>query len=219
MTENSVETIPSPSVENLPGLEVAPPADTVVDVISPLQYGDFASIGLANWNPAGLIRWTFELLNVSTGMTWFWTIVAGTVIWRLVALPFFLKTGRATAKLAPIREDVQRITTETRDAMRSGDKEAIMRSNAELKALYASTGYNPLTPVVSAVAQATISIGSFFAVKGICEHPVVQLTQSGFAMIPDLTVAPQSLALPMVLVGVMQVQIHVNIPIAKVTGF
>jgi YidC/Oxa1 family membrane protein insertase len=34
--------------------------------LAPLQYGDFAVLGLAGWMPAGLSSWMLELVNVST---------------------------------------------------------------------------------------------------------------------------------------------------------
>ena len=60
------------------------PLDTPIpDLLPPpLQYGDFAELGLSGWTPSGIAAWTFEVVQVTTGMPWFYTIIAGTLFWR-----------------------------------------------------------------------------------------------------------------------------------------
>ncbi|KAJ7580756.1 60Kd inner membrane protein-domain-containing protein [Mycena floridula] len=200
------------SVDNVPEFIPDIPSeltDTIVNIIPPLQYGDFASMGLLGYHPAGLMRWTFELLNVSTGMTWFWTIVVGTVMWRIVAVPLNIFTARSTAKIAPFKDQIAALHKESRAAMAIGDRETMAQKTAEISAIYKSSGFHPLAPAGAAVGQLTIGVSSFFAVTEMCYHPVAQLTQSGFALVPDLTVPPETWLLPIALVAAAQLQIYI----------
>ena len=56
-------------------------SDALVTLVAlmPLQYGDLAVLGLAGW-------WMLGLINASTGLPWFHTIIARTLFSRLLSL-------------------------------------------------------------------------------------------------------------------------------------
>lgn len=58
----------------------------------------------------------------------------------------------------------------------------------ELREVYTKAGLNPLTALASPFMQIPIGMGVFFGIKKMCEFPVEQLKDSGFELIPDLTV-------------------------------
>jgi len=61
-----------------------------------LQYGGLAAIGSPEWTLMGLIFWMFKLINVSTGLPWFWIIIApsfpGSQLYVCVILFFYYGT-------------------------------------------------------------------------------------------------------------------------------
>ena len=61
----------------------------------PLQYGDLTALGLTGRTAAGLSSWMLKLVNVSTGLPWFHTVLA----WLLL-LPLLIKQLCNSAALA-----------------------------------------------------------------------------------------------------------------------
>ncbi len=106
-----------------------PQSDTLdtLAALAPLQYGDLTALGLAGWSPAGLSSWLLELVNVSTGLPWFYTIVAGTLLSRLLLLPFSVKQLRNSAALAPHQPRLLELKEELNRAYKTGDKIGVQR--------------------------------------------------------------------------------------------
>ncbi|KAJ7573986.1 60Kd inner membrane protein-domain-containing protein [Mycena floridula] len=181
----------------------------VLDHVSiiPLQYGDLAELGLTHWaNPAGWIRWTFELINVTTGLPWFWTIVVGTVCWRLIQLPLAIQSLQQASRLMSIKPQITEIQKEIEK-----EKMQILKSvkAQKLSALQKSAGWDPIVAIRSPIIQTTIQLALFFAVGKLCRYPVVQLTQSGFWILPDLTAAdPNFIILPAIFYALLRMNIH-----------
>ena len=98
--------------------------DTLV-AFTPLRYGDLALLGLTGWTPAGLSSWMLEVINASTGLPWFYTIIAGTIIARLILLPFSNKQLRNSTALAPHQPRLMQLKGELDKAYKTGDKLAV----------------------------------------------------------------------------------------------
>lgn len=132
------------------------------------------------------MQYSFELVHVLTGLPWFHTFIAATIFWRIVIFPFAVVGMRNSARLRPVTGDLNRKTEEIKAAQRIGDTVAMQRANLEAAKLRADAGVSMLG-LVAPMIQIPISIGMFFGVKKMCELPVMQLTQSGFEWLPDLT--------------------------------
>ncbi|KAG6865243.1 hypothetical protein C0991_004185 [Blastosporella zonata] len=175
-----------------------------------LQYGDLAALGLASWTPAGMIRWSFEIINVTTGLPWFFTIVAGSLFWRAVLFPISVKSLQNSARLLPIQGQIKKLQTEMGLVRTSGDKLAMQRVALKLRKVYkdanVSMGATALVPFI----QIPVTLGMFFGIKKMCELPLLQLTQSGFSLLPDLTVADPYMVLPILLCAAVNAQIQIG---------
>ncbi|KAJ7699339.1 60Kd inner membrane protein-domain-containing protein [Mycena rosella] len=186
---------PAPVIPNPPPPPSAPIEDLipdpefVVDTIAslpPLQHGDLHALGFCHWTPAGLIQYSFELVHVFTGLPWFYTFIAATVFWRLVIFPFAVIGMRHTARLRPFTQEMNASSAEMAAARKSGDTVAIQRASMAATKIRADAGVSMLG-LMAPMVQFPISLGMFFGIKQICELPVLQLTQSGFGWLPDLT--------------------------------
>ena len=178
--------------------------------IPPLQYGDLASLGLASgWTPAGWIRWSFELLNVSTGLPWFYTIVLGTILWRVIQLPVAVQAIQTTSRLNLIKPQFEKLTTEIREIPAKNLMAKQMKIR-ELQRLQEKVGFRPFVALRSPFIQLMIQLGLFFGIQKLCRFPVIQLTQSGFPWVPDLTVADPTWVLPVISFAAMRLAIHVG---------
>jgi YidC/Oxa1 family membrane protein insertase len=175
--------------------------DTATSVVpAVMQYGDLAALGLTGWTPAGLVRWGLEALHVSTGMPWFYTIIAASLVIRIFLAPFQVITTRDTAKLTPYKEQIAAISQKMQAARAARDPQSMKNAIDAQLALYKHIGVNPVTlalvSMVSLVVQIPISFGLFFGIKKLCEFPIEQLQHSGFSLLPDLTVPDPTYILP-----------------------
>lgn len=187
-------------------------ANTVADILHsmpvPLQFGDFAALGLTGWTPAGIVRWSFEIINVASGLPWFWTIVAGSAFWRLVCVPLALKGARSAAILQPRQAELAALQERVRQISITKNPAAIAKANREIRDFYEKLGVSPLGGLVGFL-QLPITFGIFFAVKKMCDLPVEQMKISGLEMFPDLTVTDPTLVLPIAMTLAVNAQLLV----------
>ncbi|KAJ7669214.1 60Kd inner membrane protein-domain-containing protein [Mycena polygramma] len=173
--------------------------DTLLNTIAtipPLQSGDLQALGFCNWTPVGLVQYSFEAMHLLTGLPWFYTFIATTVFWRLVIFPFAVVGMRNSARMRPITKELNATTEGIKQARLAGDTMAAQRLALEGSRIRNSAGVSMLG-LVAPMVQIPISIGMFFGVKKMCELPVMQFTQSGFAWLPDLTVSGPYYILPL----------------------
>ena len=181
-----------------------------VSTISPLNYGDLAALGLAGWTPAGIARWSMELINVSTGLPWAWTIVATTVLSRVLLFPFTVKQMQSTAALAPYQKDIESIRDEMSSAQQRKDVLAMQRAALRQKVVYEKAGVSLGGMALAPFIQLPVTLGMFFGVKKMCDLPLEQLKLGGFGWFTDLTLADPTWTLPIVATVLMNVQISVR---------
>ncbi|KAJ2933292.1 hypothetical protein H1R20_g3857, partial [Candolleomyces eurysporus] len=189
-------------------------SDTLNQAIPPLAYGDLAQLGLSSWSPIGIIDWSFELIQVTTQMPWFWTIVSGAAFWRLVCVPFAISAIRGAARIRKYQPRIVKIQEKITEARGTKDVVAMQRAALEMKQVYAEAKVNPVTSIVLPnLAQLPITIGFFFALKRLCQHPVEQLRDSGVSSwfwANDLTLMDPTYILPVVFTALVNIQISVG---------
>ncbi|KAF8999851.1 hypothetical protein BDQ17DRAFT_1360548 [Cyathus striatus] len=164
-------------------------ATDVVNAVVPLNYGDLSAMGFVKFGPSGLIQWTLEAINVTTHMPWFYTIIAGSLFWKLVTLYPNLAALRQTGRMSANQEEINRI------------KAGIELQNGMAIVLnYRSSG--------QCFVQVPIALGIFFGVRDLTALPLAQMTVSGFPWVPDLTVADPTHILPMLFMASANYQIY-----------
>ncbi|KAH0834092.1 Sodium/hydrogen exchanger family-domain-containing protein [Lanmaoa asiatica] len=191
--------------EVLPADMSASASEVVANVIPSLQYGDFAALGITSWWPSGIMSWTFELLQVSTGMSWFYTIIAGTLFWRAVLIPTALTSMRNTARLRPYADRIKILDEQAQGVK---DRAAQMEIMLKKQKLMENAGVSLRSMFLPPVIQMVGNFGLFFAVRNMVQLPVVQLTQSGVWFLPDLTLTGDYIMPTLVLLA-MNVQFSV----------
>lgn len=190
---------------------VADTASSTLDAIhTPLQYGDFSALGLAHWTPSGLVQWTMEIINTTTHLPWFWTIVAGTAFWRLLVLPVSVHGLRNTSRLQPYQAEIQKVQAEMSEAAKSNDLILRQKTALKLKGIYEKAGVSVAGGLLVPLVQIPVTLGMFFGVKSMCSLPVEQLKWSGVSFLPDLTVPDPTWILPIAMTALVNVQIPVG---------
>lgn len=208
----------SSSISSFPTEIPAIPPDTVTavstDIISsvpgPLQYGDLAALGLAGWSPAGICRWSIELLQVTTGLSWFWTFIDITIISRLLLFPFTVVSMQNTAKLAPFQTEVAELRQAMQQAQARKDQLAMQRAVMQQKLIYDKAGVKMGRMAMLPFVQLPVTLGMFFGVKTLCDLPLAQLKYSGFGLITDFTIADPTYVLPVISAALMNLQLSVS---------
>ncbi|KAI0632984.1 60Kd inner membrane protein-domain-containing protein [Trametes polyzona] len=209
---DAASSAPSPDAA-LPPVEVptdAIPTEALSAIPPPLNYGDLAAMGLASWTPAGICQWGMELIQVSTGLPWFWTIVGATFLSRVILFPFTVKQMQSTAALAPYQNEIAAIRDEMSEAQKRRDTLAMQRAALRQKVLYEKAGVSLGGMALAPFVQLPVTLGMFFGVKKMCDLPVEQLKYSGFEWVPDLTVIDPTYTLPIIATVLMNVQISVS---------
>ncbi|KAG0706191.1 60Kd inner membrane protein-domain-containing protein [Suillus ampliporus] len=201
-------TTPQDSLTGVAASDVGIDIPAVDIAIPPLQYGDLAELGLAGWSPAGIIRWSFEILQVSSGMPWFYTIVAGTLLWRLIILPANIMSLRNSSRLLPYTDKLQAVTTEWKQ-IDTSDRLALQRISLKRQKIYEEAGARVLPSIIMPFVQIPVTLGLFFAVRKMTLLPVEQLKQSGVFFLPDLTMADPYYILPILSTVAINVQMSV----------
>ncbi|KAI0003838.1 60Kd inner membrane protein-domain-containing protein [Russula compacta] len=208
-TTPTAEVVPAEAVAQASSLPQPDALDTLA-ALTPLQYGDLAALGLAGWSPSGLSTWMLELINVSTGLPWFHTIIAGTLLSRLLLLPFSIKQLRNSAALAPHQPRLVELKQELDAAYQARDKLAVQRISLKQRRIYEESGVSMLPMLLMPFAQLPVTLGMFFGLKHLCALPLQQLHHSGVSFLPDLTIPDPYYVLPIASAVLMNVQLHIG---------
>ncbi|KAF9031067.1 hypothetical protein BDZ89DRAFT_1064147 [Hymenopellis radicata] len=161
-------------------------------LIPPLQLGDLAAQGLCGMHPAGIYRMCLEYVNVTTGLPWFWTIVATGVAARLISVPFLVRSSQKQAIMQQYHTRLQPLQAASMKAAMAKDTVTAMRLNEEIKAIRSVAGVSQMQLLQGPLVQGVMGIGSFLGIRGMAELPVLQLTQSGVDWLPNLAAVPPS---------------------------
>ncbi|KAG5340051.1 hypothetical protein C0989_002987 [Termitomyces sp. Mn162] len=118
-----------------------------------LQFGDLAALGLVSWTPAGLVRLSFEVINVATGLPWFWTIVAGSLFWRAILFPISIRSLQNSSRMLPIQPKIKKLQDEMAIVRKSGDQLAMQRLALRVRKTYQDAGVSMLATALVGAAE------------------------------------------------------------------
>ncbi|KAI9571949.1 60Kd inner membrane protein-domain-containing protein [Boletus coccyginus] len=185
--------------------EQTAPTDATVptsESISEMLPADLAASASDIWWPSGIMSWSFELLQVSTGMPWFYTIIAGSLFWRAALIPTALTSMRNSARLRPYSEQIKTLDDQAQGVK---DRAAQMEIMLKKQKLIEKAGVSLRSMFLPPVVQMVGNFGLFFAIKHMVQLPVPQLTQSGVWFLPDLTLTGDYV-MPTLVILAMNVQ-------------
>ncbi|KAI5990404.1 60Kd inner membrane protein-domain-containing protein [Pisolithus albus] len=179
----------------------------VTNIIPPLQHGDLYDLGLVSWlSPAGWVRYSMEVLHVTTGMPWFYVIVVGTLAWRLVSIPLTIISTRNASRLRPFAAQMKALDEKAEKADQAGKLEIMLKK----KQITEKAGVTVLSSLGAPLGQVTLQLALFLGVKGMVTLPVAQLRDSGVWFLSDLTVAGPYYIMPLVVAGLANMQMSLQ---------
>ncbi len=105
-----------------------------------------------------LLTWALTHLHETVGLSWAWSIVALTVIVRMLLVPLTVRQIHSMQNLQAHAPEMKAIQQRWKH-----DKQ---RQNQELMAFYKENQINPAASCLPIVAQIPVFIGLFFVLKG-----------------------------------------------------
>ncbi|KAI6037972.1 60Kd inner membrane protein-domain-containing protein [Pisolithus marmoratus] len=206
-TDEAVVTSPASDALVTATTDSASSASELINVIPPLQHGDLYDLGLVSWfSPAGWVRYSMEVLHVTTGMPWFYVIVVGTIAWRLASIPLTIVSSRNASRLRPFAAQMKALDEKAEKADQAEKLEIMLRK----KQMTEKAGVTVLSSLGAPLAQITLQFALFLGVKGMVTLPVAQLRDSGVWFLPDLTVAGPYYIMPLVVAGLANLQLSLQ---------
>ncbi|KAI7819172.1 60Kd inner membrane protein-domain-containing protein [Gamsiella multidivaricata] len=161
-----------------------------------MKYGDLKAMGLVHFTPVGGLETVLEAIHISTGLPWWGTIVATTIIIRTALVPFIVKLQGNTARLHNVKPQLERLTENMKLAKESNDTAALARFSAQTQELFAKNDCNPLKSLMLPLIQAPVMISFYLALRDMAYLPVPQFKEGGTLWFTDLTIADPTYALP-----------------------
>jgi YidC/Oxa1 family membrane protein insertase len=109
-----------------------------------------------------LLTWALENLHETVGLSWAWSIVALTVIVRMLLVPLTVRQIHSMQNLQAHAPEMKAIQQRWKH-----DKQ---RQNQELMAFYKENQINPASSCLPIVAQIPVFIGLFFVLRDFDEE-------------------------------------------------
>lgn len=167
---------------------------------SAMQFGDLQAMGLdkAFYNPVGIAQSLLEAIHISTGLPWWGTIAAATVIIRLSALPLILSVQRNAALMNNIRPQLDYWKDKMVHATKMKDRAAATAANQKYRAVMTDSGASPSRIILMPITNGAMFISFFMALRQMSELPVPQLAHGGLLWFENLNAPDPYYILPVV---------------------
>ena len=118
----------------------------------PVQ-GDFSSLGLGGHSPVGLLQSMLEWVHLHTGLPWWGSIAACTVLLRFVLFPLVVHLQKNAIRMNNIKPEMDKIQERLRTYQQSGESSLASMETANLLSLYQQHGCNPLKMALGPLVQ------------------------------------------------------------------
>lgn len=129
-------------------------------------------------------------------MPWYGTIIASTVLFRLLLLPVHLKQFKNSIKINNIQPDQQRIQANIRTAIMNQDEFEVQRNRHRLSVLFQEQGMTQFSPFKPVLIQAPVFLSMFMCLRKLCEHNAEGLSEGGALWFQNLMISDPYYILP-----------------------
>jgi YidC/Oxa1 family membrane protein insertase len=128
------------------------------------------------------LAWLLEFLHTSGGLPWAWSIVATTVIVRVLLVPLTVRQIHSMQNLQAHAPEMKAIQQRYK-----GDRQ---RQNEELMRFYKENSINPAASCLPIVAQIPVFIALFFVLRDFDDEILPRFPESDLGwlnVVPDIT--------------------------------
>jgi YidC/Oxa1 family membrane protein insertase len=125
------------------------------------------------------LAWLLEHLHDSIGLSWGWSIIALTIIVRVVLVPLMVKQIHSTQAMQVHMPEMKVIQQKYK-----GDRQ---RLNEELMKFYKENSINPAAPCLPLVLQIPIFFALYFVLRNFTKHVTATPHELGWLIVPNIT--------------------------------
>ncbi|KAJ4849496.1 hypothetical protein Tsubulata_005808 [Turnera subulata] len=144
--------------------------------------------------PVAGLQYFIDFVHTTSGLNWWASIVAATLLIRTATIPISINTLKSTAKLSLMRPHLEEIK------QKMGDQVLTMtEGQQQMKELFNRFGVHPLTPLKGLFFQGPIFVSFFLAISNMAEK-VPSFKTGGAWWFLDLS-TPDSLYILPILTG------------------
>lgn len=161
-------------------------SETVADVVREMV--DISALGLGGFWPSGLIQHSMEMMYNYIHLPWWGSIVAMTVLLRLMIFPLAVKMQRTAAKLAVVNEEAKGLHAVIQQRKMTGDKLGESMAGIEMIKLYQRSGVHPFHMIIFPFAQVPVFLSMLRALYSMAKLPVESMTIGGALWFENLVV-------------------------------
>ncbi|EGV62066.1 hypothetical protein CANTEDRAFT_99155 [Yamadazyma tenuis ATCC 10573] len=159
------------------------------------QLGYLQSIGMGEgYGPTAIIERMLEFTHVYTGLPWWGTILAATVITRVFMFPLYMKASANTAKMTKIKPQLDATAQQMRVAETMQERTEASFARTKLMKEHGIKMSHGFLPFI----QIPFAYGFFQALRKMANHPVEGFSTQGTAWFTDLTQVDPYLGLQIV---------------------
>ncbi|ORY76511.1 60Kd inner membrane protein-domain-containing protein [Leucosporidium creatinivorum] len=198
---------PAPPEALAEALSTAPPSPTEPTFTLPstdIFTGTLDLTALSgSWGPHPIMRLQSMFLKlhesfpfVETGLAWYLLIPAITLALRFVLFGFQVRAQANAARMAIIQPQMLKGMEKLKAAKARGDFTGAQAAQMETQALMQKHNVNPIRNLAFPLAQATVFMTMFFAIKGLAGAGIPSLATEGLGWVQDLTKPDPYWALP-----------------------
>ena len=161
------------------------------------EIGFLKELGLEyGWGPTSLVQWLLEHVHIYSGMPWWGSILATSLIIRLTLFRFTLQSADSAARQRALAPALEPIQARMKAAKAKKDVVALQEGARELRKVMKTAGISPVRLLLPAVAQAVFGYGTFRLLRAMSALPVPGLLEGGLWWLKDLTIPDPVYVLP-----------------------
>ena len=151
-----------------------------------------------HWLPVKTVQFLLDFVHLSTGLPWWASIVAATLLVRVTLLPLAVSQYRNGARMTVMRPEMTRVTEDFKRRMQSEGGVSMaerLQHKQRMQGLMLKYRCNPLKSLVMPLVLAPVFISFFSAIQSMQElHP--SFHSGGLAHVMDLGAADPYWVLP-----------------------
>lgn len=157
--------------------------------------------------PVKALMYLMDYIHIFTGLEWWASIVATSIIIRLFTLPFMINQLKATSKLTLLRPKLEEIKEEMQN--KGMEPAAVADGQKRMQELMGEYGVTPFTPLKGLLIQGPIFVSFFMAIRNMAEN-VPSLKTGGAFWFTDLTTPDAMFILPVLTALTFWITVELN---------
>jgi len=212
----TIHTLSDATLGDLVRMNPETPLDTLLHSPEAIDaftaVGDLPLIGLTHrW--FSLPGWTVDALmslHNLTGLPWWATIAATTLMIRLLVFRLVIEGQKHNVRLQAVSPQMSELTDRMKVAAAEKDQVGQQLAQSALQGLFKKHDVHPLRAIKVPLVQFPVFLSMFYGLRRLAEAPLPQFLEGGFSWVTDLTATDPYLILPALSVILTNVVIRVS---------